>query len=366
MNIRTFLMERWQSTYENSVEYNLSESGVHPVTVEDIGVTPDELLKTRLFYPQSNGTTRFRTLAASLYKGATERNILTTIGGAEANLLCALRLIEPGDEAVLILPNYMQIHGLVEAQGGRVVPVWLKPENGWLPDPEEIAARVSSKTKFISFSNPNNPSGSAFGADILRAIAGIADRHGCWILADEVYQGAERIGERTPSMWGAYPRTLITQSLSKAYGAPGLRTGWIAGPEDMIEKLWAYADYVKIAPPGLSDLVACRVLENRERLFARTHALLNKNWPNLSKWLEKNPDMFEYVPPAAGAICMVRYRHKINSTVLAERLRTEKSTLIVSGDQFLMDGYIRLGFGSDEAYVHAGLTRIGELLATVS
>jgi aspartate/methionine/tyrosine aminotransferase len=366
MNIRTFLMERWQSTYENTVEYNLSESGVHPLTVEDIGVSPDDLLKQRLFYPPSNGSPRFRGLAASLYKGATDRNVLVTIGGAEANLLCALRLIEPGDEAVLILPNYMQVYGLVEAQSAKVVPVWLKPENKWIPDPDEIAKAVTPKTKLISFSNPNNPTGAAWGRDIIKAIAAAADRHGSWILADEVYQGAERIGDRTPSIWSEYNRVLITQSLSKAYGAPGLRTGWIMGPEDMIEKLWAYADYVKIAPPALSDLLACKVLENRERLLNRTRTLLNRNWPNLSKWLDKNPGVFEYVPPSAGAICMVRYHHKINSTVLAERLRTEKSVLIVSGDQFMMDGYIRLGFGSDEAYVQAGLTRIAELLDSVS
>jgi aspartate/methionine/tyrosine aminotransferase len=186
MDISVFAMERWQSTYENTVEYNLSESGVHPATLEDIGIDPQELSGIRLGYSQSNGTDRFRSLAASLYEDATERNILVTVGGIEANFHAVLRLLEPGDDALLLLPNYMQIHGLVESFGGRVIPVWNRLESGWIPDPDEIARRITSKTRFISLSNPNNPTASVFGLDIVRAIANIADKHGCWILSDEV------------------------------------------------------------------------------------------------------------------------------------------------------------------------------------
>src|SRR3990172_4793165 len=201
MKLRTFAMERWQSAYENHVEYNLSESGVHPVTVAEIGVSAEELLNGRLGYTQTNGTEGYRSLAASLYKDATERNVLATIGAAEANFLSVLWLVEPGDEAVVVLPNYMQVYGLAESLGCRIVPVWLRSENGWIPDPDEIAAKVSGRTRFIAVCNPNNPTGANFGPDVVRAIAEIAARHGCWILADEVYRGAERNGEVTPSFW---------------------------------------------------------------------------------------------------------------------------------------------------------------------
>lgn len=355
-------MERWQSTYENSVEYNLSESGVHPATMADIGVDPAELAQMRLFYSPSNGSERLRSLAASLQQGATERNILATIGGAEANFHAVIRLIEPGADALLVLPNYMQVYGLVEYCGGRVVPVWNRLENNWIPDPDEIAKKITAKTRFISLSNPNNPSAAVFGLDIIKAIAAIADKYGCWILSDEVYRGAERNGERTPSFWDVYPKTIVSQSLSKAYGTPGLRLGWLVAPEEDIERMWAQCDYTKIAPPTFSDHVGCRVLENREKLYARTRGLMNQNWPNLKSWLDKRGHAFQYVEPKAGAIVMVKYRHRINSTVLAERLRTEKSTLIVSGDHFGMDGYIRFGFGTEKDYMYAGLQRVGEIL----
>jgi aspartate/methionine/tyrosine aminotransferase len=366
MKLRTFEMERWQSTYENSVEYNLSESGVHPALLSDVGVDPQELGRMRLFYSQSNGTDRFRSLAASVYEGATDRNIFATIGGAEANFHAVLRLIEPGDDALLILPNYMQVYGLVEGLGGRVVPVWNRMENDWIPDPDDIAKKITAKTKFISLSNPNNPTAAVFGMEVIRAIAGIADKYGCWILSDEVYRGAERNGKRTPSFWGVYPRTIITQSLSKAYGTPGLRMGWAVAPEETAQKFWAQADYVKIAPPTFSDYIGCRVLENREKLYARTREHMNQNWPVLQSWLEQRKDMFSYLEPKAAAICMVKYKHRINSTILAERLRTEKSTLIVSGDHFGMDGHIRFGFGTEKEYMLSGLARVGEMLDSVA
>lgn len=366
MDFKTFVMERWQSTYENTVEYNLSESGVHPATLEDIGVTPDELATCRLGYSQSNGTERFRSLVASLYKGATEKNVLATIGGAEANLIAILKLVRPGDEAVVVLPNYMQIYGLIEGLGGQVVKAWLKQENQWMPDLADLAAKVTSKTRLIALCNPNNPTGAAFGVETIKAIASIADRHGCWIVVDEVYRGAERFGEETPSFWGHYPRMISTNSFSKAYGAPGLRMGWVIAQEETIQELWAYCDYTKIAPATLSDVIGCRIIENRPKLLARTRDLLNRNWPNLKNWLDERPGMFECIPPRAAAICMARYKHRINSSVLAERLRTEKSTLIVPGDHFLLDGYIRFGFGTEPHYTLAGLKRVGEMLDSVA
>jgi hypothetical protein len=365
MRFKTFELERWQCAYENTVDYNLSESGVHPATLAEIGVDPGEFASLRIGYSQSNGTEKFRHLAASAYAGANEKNVLVTVGGIDANFQAVMHLLEPGDDALLILPNYMQIHGLVESLGGRVIPVWLRQENNWLPDTDEIARKITSKTRFISLSNPNNPTASVCDRDTIRTIAGIADKHGCWILSDEVYQGAERSGQKTPSFWGEYPKMLITQSLSKAYGTPGLRIGWLVGPEETIAELWAQSDYTKIAPPTLSDFVGCRVLENREKLYARTRGMLNAHWQGLKAWIAGRDNAFSYVEPKAGAICMVKYRYPINSSALAERLRTEKSTLIVPGDQFNMDGYLRLGFGTEEEYTQAGLKRLGEVLDTI-
>ena len=142
--------------------------------------------------------------------------------------------------------------------------------------------------------------------------------------------------------------------------------GWLVAPENLIQDMWAQADYIKIAPPTFSDYVGCRVIENREKLYARTRQMMNQNWPNLKSWLDQRVGMFNYVEPKAGAIVMAKYKHRINSTTLAERLRTEKSTLIVSGDHFKMDGYVRFGFGTEKEYMYAGLNRVAELLDSLT
>ena len=167
-------------------------------------------------------------------------------------------------------------------------------------------------------------------------------------------------------MWGRSDRAIITSGLSKAYGLPGLRIGWIVAPPPLVAAFWSYHDYVTIAPGALSDRLACVALApaRRERLLERTRAILRTNLPLIDDWL-RAAGGFEWIAPEAGAIVYVRYSHAINSTALAHRVREEKSVLIVPGDHFGMDGYLRLGFGEPPAYNRTGLERLREVLASV-
>jgi aspartate/methionine/tyrosine aminotransferase len=213
---------------------------------------------------------------------------------------------------------------------------------------------------------PNNPTGARLTAGDLDGIARIADQHGAWVLSDEVYRGAELDGQESASMWGRSERVIITSGLSKAYGLPGLRIGWIAAPPSLIATLWSYHDYVTIAPGALSDRLARVALApaRRARLFERTRAILRANLPVVEGWLRDNGG-FQWIAPEAGAILYVRYGHKVNSTELVNRLRLEQSVLIVPGDHFGMDGYLRLGFGEPPDYINAGLARVRDLLASL-
>jgi aspartate/methionine/tyrosine aminotransferase len=185
------------------------------------------------------------------------------------------------------------------------------------------------------------------------------------VLSDEIYQGAELDGRDTPSMWGRSDRVIVTNGLSKAYGLPGLRIGWIVGPAPRIASLWSYHDYTTISPGALSDALAQRALEpaRRDQILARTRAILNANFPLIAEWLDGHQGLFSYAPPDAGAIVYVRYHHPINSTDLVTQLRERKSVLIVPGDHFGMDGYLRIGFGEDGGYMRQGLNRVHDLLS---
>jgi len=370
MKLEPFAMERMQSTYENHVDYNLSESGVHPLTlrelVDDAGAL-DALLAETLRYTQSNGTVALRSQIASMYPGATPDHVQVTNGGAEANYITTWHLVEPGDEIVMMAPNYMQTRGLARGFGA-TVKEWTLTGGAkgqpWRVDIAALEQLVTPRTKLIIICNPNNPTGARFNADDLDRIAAIAARNGSWILADEIYRGAELDGRETPSIWGRHDRVIVTSGLSKAYALPGLRIGWIVGPPEVVATLWSYHDYTTISPGALSDALARRALNpaRRAQILGRTRRILNENFHVIAQWLDAHGALFSYTPPDAGAIVYVRYHHDMNSTELVTKLRVEKSVLIVPGDHFGMDGYLRIGFGDETGYLRAGLDRLHALL----
>lgn len=373
MKVAPFAMERMQSTYENQVAFNLSESGVQPLRLGelvDLASARDALMQETLRYTQTNGTPALRAIIASHYEGCSPDHIQVTNGGAEANYLALWNLVEPDDEVVFMVPNYMQIWGLAGAFGARLHE-WplVRPAAGerWRVDADALAHLVTPRTKLVVICNPNNPTGARFGAADLDRIASAAGRHGAWILSDEIYRGAERDGHETPSMWGRGDRVIVTSGLSKAYGLPGLRIGWLAGPPSLVASLWSYHDYTTIAPGALSDALARRALEpeRRRQILARTRGILNANFPLIEAWLDGHGDLFTYTPPDAGAIVYTRYACPINSTDLVTRLRTQKGVLVVPGDHFGMDGYLRIGFGDDAAYLQDGLDRLHDLLVEI-
>jgi len=368
MRLEPFAMERMQSTYENHVTWNLSESGVHPLTLGEL-VDDDAaraaLMAEGLRYTQSNGTAALRDAIATQYPGATREHVQVTNGGSEANYVTTWNLVEPGDEIVMMVPNYMQTWGLARAFGATVRPWPLVDAGGkWSIDAGALESLVSPRTKLIVICNPNNPTGARFESGDLDRIAAAAARHGSWILADEIYRGAERDGRETPTIWGRSDRAIVTSGLSKAYGLPGLRIGWVVGPPSLVASLWSYHDYTTIAPGALSDALARRALEpaRRTRILGRTRDILNRNFPIIAEWLDAHGGLFTYAPPDAGAIVYARYHHEINSTALVTRLREDKSVLIVPGDHFGMDHYLRIGYGDEPGYLRAGLDRVAELI----
>src|SRR5512137_1297667 len=206
MHVDIFKMERMQSTWENVVDYNLSESGVHPLNLKELLIPAEieSLTEVALGYTQTNGTIPLRERIAGLYPGIGLDQILTTAGSSEANFLLMWSLIEPGDEVLFELPNYMQMGGLLRAFGADVKTFRLHESLGWQPDLDEMRGLVTPKTKLIVLTNPNNPTGAVLAPEAMKGIVGLAADAGAWILADEVYQGAELSGVRTPSFWGQW------------------------------------------------------------------------------------------------------------------------------------------------------------------
>jgi aspartate/methionine/tyrosine aminotransferase len=262
-------MERWQSTHEHRVRYNLSESGVHPLSVGELlelaGRDPSAL-DVRLGYTQSNGSDQLRGLIAADYEGASEASVLVTTGGAEANFAAFWHLANADARAAIVVPTYEQVPGLIDSFGGRIAPVRLLESEGWQPDLDALGTALDRGARFVLVTNPNNPTGASLTAESADRIVELTDRYGAWILADEVYAGAEIADRRTRSFWGRHERVIVTNSLSKAYGLPGLRIGWVIAPPKVVADLWGRTDYTTICPSALSDARASRSIRRCARV----------------------------------------------------------------------------------------------------
>jgi aspartate/methionine/tyrosine aminotransferase len=364
LKIPKFEMERMQSTWENVVEMDLSESGIRPVTLRELaemGLDLDTVLDTPLGYSQSNGTIPLREELAAIYPGATPDHIEVTNGTSEANYLLALTLLREGDEVALEVPNYMQLWGVPQSLGAKVNTFRLRIDHEWEPDWDEFERAVTPRTRLVYISNPNNPTGAVLSEDAMRRIVARCEETGAWLLADEVYLGAEIAGERTRSFWGMSDRVIVTSGLSKAYGIPGVRIGWLVGPPELAAETWAQHDYLTIGPNKISDAVARVAVraENREKLYARTRAILQHNLPILREWAASFGGFLTFREPRAGALCLMRYGSATPSVPLCERIRVNQSVLIVPGSQLGLEGFLRIWMGGKPEFLREGLRRIG-------
>ena len=350
MKIKTFELERIQSLYENTVPINLTESGFHPYSLNELLSTGeiDGLTDAILGYGQTNGSILLRQSIAKLYKDCSEDNVLVTNGSAEANFIACHTLLEKGDEVVMMVPNYMQIWGIVEEMDCVAHSFNLREANGWRPDLEELESKMSSKTKMLVICNPNNPTGYVLSESEMRAIIALAQKYDCWIYADEIYRGADLDGIEKPSFYGMYDKVLVNGGLSKAYALPGLRIGWLSGPKDLIADTWAYHDYTTISTGMLSQKIAEIALqpERRKKILGRNISMLNENLEATIAWAQQYGELIKFEPPKAGGMVFIQYKFPINSTELSDWLRLEKGVFILAGDVYGMDNHFRIGIGA--------------------
>lgn len=366
MKFPIFELERVQSIFENTVDFNLTESGFHPFTLKEL-LTSEQLetiQNTVLGYGQTNGSPAVRDRIAALYTDQAADNVLVTNGSSEANFVACHTLLEPGDEVVMMVPNYMQIWGIAEEMGAIPVAFNLREENAWAPDLDELRAVVNDKTRMITVCNPNNPTGYTLTMDEMREIVAIADRVGAWIHADEVYRGAELDGNEIPSFLGMGERVMVNGGLSKAYALPGLRLGWLAGPAETIATSWAYHDYTSITAGILSHAIGEIALspEVRPRILERNRSMLRENLVHTVDWVESLGQHIRFTPPKAGGMAFMRYDYPMNSSELAEWLRIEESVFILAGDTYGMDGFFRIGIGAQTSHLLDGFERVRQAL----
>ena len=370
MDLPLFEMERYQSLYWHIVDYDLSESGVSPMTIgELLGAAAGGFDETALGYPLSEGSHESRAAIAEWYPEAGADNVSMVNGGSEANLLTLWSLLGPEDRLAFMVPNYCQGVGIGRAFGGGVDTFALVREGErWALDLEALDRAVGPSTRAIMLCNPNNPTGAVLTEGEMEAVVEVAAKADAWIVADEIYRGAEVDTDVTsPTFWGRHDKVVITSGLSKAFGMPGLRVGWIVAPPEIVRRVWERHDYTTLTPSMVSDRLTAVAMEpaHRERVLTRTRSIIRANLPELEGWLASQP-MLRYIRPIAGAIAFAQVDLPMPTREVVERIREDRSVLLVPGEMFGIDNGIRFGFGYDVQHTLKGLALAGETLAELA
>lgn len=374
MKLEPFALERWMTIWETKVEFDIAESGILPLTVNDIlallppaerDATLARLLDTRLGYSEAPGSLDLRSALAATYRDTGPDDILVTTGAIEANYLLFNVLLDPGDHVVAVHPAYQQLYSVPRAIGCDVSLWHISAEGGFHYDLDELERLVTPRTRLIVVNTPHNPTGALLSADELRRVYALAESVGARVLCDEAYRWLELPDNDPlpPPIRDLGERGISVGTFSKPFGLPGLRTGWIAAPAEIIAACWAMRDYISLSPGKLNDALALLAFRHRDQITARTKAIVAQNLATAARWFAEQADLVSWTPPRAGLLALLSYRLDIPSRDLADRLAGEYSVMLAPGAAFGYEYHLRLGVGQDPAIFAEGLARTAACFA---
>lgn len=372
MQIDGFAVELWMNAYEQEARWNLGETCVDSLTLGELlelgGDAEGELHRLRerkLTYGHIHGAPRLRELIAQTYGDVQPEQILTANGAIGANFLAEFTLVEPGDLVVCVEPTYQQLYSVPRSLGAEVRLLRLRPENGFLPDLDELRELAEGRARLIVVNNPNNPTGALIERDLLTGIAAIARECDAYVLADEVYRGLEHDpAADAPSIVDVYEKGVSTGSMSKPYSLAGLRLGWIAASRKVIEACEQRRDYTTISCGMLDEQLATVALASLDRLLARSLDIVRSNAQTMAAWVAAEPRL-AWVPPRAGTTAFVGYDYPVASEQFALDLFRLNGTFLVPGAAFGWENRIRIGFACHPHVLAMGLEGISEYLRTL-
>lgn len=372
MKIRPFHVERWIDQYETVAKYNIAETCVHPMSLDELFALTGEdkeacikkMFSTQLTYGPIEGGEQFRDGVSKLFKTVKPDEVMSTQGAISANYLLLMSLVEPNDEVVSVVPTYQQLYSIPESIGATVKFVPLNKENGFLPDLELMRKLVTYKTKIININNPNNPSGAVIPDEMLKQIVNIARGVGAYVLCDEVYRGMTHNGKSATSIVDLYDKGISVGSMSKVFSLTGLRTGWIVSHAPEIKTLFhQHRDYSVITCGVIHDMLAGIALQHADKILERNTAIVRKNYKILEDWVATHPELTIFKPDA-GTTAMVYFDLPVDGWEFCQTLIDEYETLVTPGECFETPNSIRVGYACSEKELRDGLAQVDKYLAT--
>lgn len=357
MKIRDFGLEIFFGRYEFSAPYLLAQSDCESLSIRELlALEPgaqEGFLDTWLGYSENDGAPALREAVSGLYTQCGPENVLLHVGAQEAIFGALNVLVEQGEHVICQFPTYQSLYEVARAAGCEL-SLWPlhQGKDGWYCDLDELERLITPKTRLLVLNTPNNPTGYALSADERQRICELARRHGLRILADEVYRGLEAPDAVPPAFCDIYERAFSVGVLSKAYGLPGLRVGWIASQErDAIGALSRYKNYLSICCPTPSEALARIALKHGPAVLARNREIIARNRRIAADFFARYEHVFLHNPPQAGPIAFHGLRSDFvarfgSALAFCEHLAQSAGVLLLPGNVYDMDApYVRMGYG---------------------
>ena len=374
MNIKPFAVEEWMNEYETGARYNIAETCVDSVSLDELfaltGESKDEFLSrfcaTRLTYGDIWGSDALREGVCRLYRTIRPDEVVLTHGAAGANHHVFCSLISAGDRVVSIMPTYQQLYSIPEAIGADVAIMHLKQENHYMPDLDELKALVTPGTKMVCINNPNNPTGALMSRELLEQIIEIARGVDAYVLCDEVYRHLTQADGWCESVADLYEKGISVSSMSKVFSLAGIRMGWIATHDKAAVKAFlSHRDYNLISCGMFDDAVASLALRHSDEMIRRNQAIVRENLAILDEWVQAYPH-FYYTKPQAGTTALVYYDYDIPSYEFCERLYHGTGSFVTPGDCFEQPHSMCIGYACDAQTLKDGLAALADFAETLN
>ncbi|MFN2135756.1 MAG: aminotransferase class I/II-fold pyridoxal phosphate-dependent enzyme [Candidatus Promineifilaceae bacterium] len=352
MYIEPFAIEQYFALYEFNTRFLLCASDCETMSAGELVALAGQSLKDMaalpLGYTESQGDPELRAAIATTYNGRAPREVVV-LGSPEEGIYLAMRaLLEPGDHVIVLTPAYDSLLNLARHVSGNVSEWPIRAvEGAWQLDIDQLSDLITDNTKLIVINFPHNPTGFLPSAEQLSEIAAVAARHNAWLFCDEMYRGLELGGRSTlPSAVDLYERAVVLAGLSKVYGLPGLRAGWLVVRDAALrEAIINWKFYTSICPAAPTEFLAKAALSARAELITRNRRLIEQNVAVAEPFFERWLDMFVWRPPQAGSIALVGLNHP-SATAYCHRLAQEAGVLLLPSSCLgYGDGHVRMGFG---------------------
>ncbi len=351
MQITPFRIEEYMGKYEFAAKYLLSSSDAESQTIEELlALEPgahDAFLKHWCGYTESPGAPWLREVLATIYTQIKPDQLVVVSAAEEAILLFYHALLTPQDHAIVETPCYESALTVPKSTGAAVCEWRRKSENGWAHDLAALEGLIRPNTRALYINTPHNPTGLLMRPEIFRGVMELAARHGIHVFCDEVYRELEHDpATRLPAGCDLYDRAISLGSVSKTYGLPGLRLGWLACRDvALLQKIVSLKHYTTICASAPSEFLTALAFRHRQKFIDRNRQIVLRNLAQLSAFFARHTDRFSWTPPNASTIGFARLLPQQDVQAFCERLVQQAGVLLLPGTVYDEPAHIRFGYG---------------------